>query len=112
MSSSRPRPADRGSPASGARARSPSPENHLRIGDVRIEVEPGEPFEGIDVARTCACDDVLGKLRAGVALVPAEALAVVAGQLPVGRRVRSAGAGGVGGAETGAGGGGRAVRED
>ena len=51
----------------------------------------GEPLERLDVARARAGDDVVRQRRAGIGLVPAERLAVVAHELLVERRLRPAG---------------------
>src|SRR5205809_853541 len=51
----------------------------------------GQSFEGLDIARARACDDVIGKLGPGRGLVPAERLAVVAHELLVERGLRPAG---------------------
>ena len=52
---------------------------------------PVRQLERLDVAAARARDDVVGELRAGVGLVPAERLAVVAHELLVERRLRAAG---------------------
>src|SRR5207302_155473 len=86
-----PRPAGRGCLASAGRARSPSPEHHLGIREVGVEVDAREPLERVDVACPRAGDDVVRKLRSRLGLVPAERLAVVAGVLLVERGLRAAG---------------------
>ena len=72
-----------------------------RVGEVVGELDPGQPLERLDVARARAVDDVGRELRAGVGLVPAERLAVVADELLVERRLRAAGLVLVGGPEAG-----------
>ena len=67
-SSRRPRPAGRGSPASAGRGRLPSPEHHVRVGEVVVEGDPGQALERLDVARAGAGDDVVRELRAGSVL--------------------------------------------
>src|SRR5207253_5528819 len=69
---------DRGCLASAARARWPSCEHDLGVGEVVVERNPGEMLERLDVARTRPGDDLLRQRWARVALVPADRLAVVA----------------------------------
>src|SRR5205823_5018778 len=77
---------------SAGRARSLSPEHHVRAGEVVVELDPRQAFERLDVARARAGDDIVRKLRARIGLVPAERLAVVAHELLVERRLRATGA--------------------
>src|SRR6266540_2609668 len=83
---------DPGCPAWAGRARSPSSQHHLRIGEVVLERDAGEPFEGLDVTRACSGDNVLRKLRSRIGLVPVERLAVIARKLLVERGLWAAGA--------------------
>ncbi len=65
--------------------------HHLRIGEVVVERDPGQPLERLDVARPRPGHDVVRQLRPRRGLVPAQRLAVVPHELLVERRLAAAG---------------------
>src|SRR6187402_1318511 len=63
----------------------------LRVGPRSLQLLPRKPFERIDVLGAGLDDDILGKARHRRLLVPADSLEVIADELFVEARLRTAG---------------------